>query len=513
MFYSTKNSSHVELYFTISSKIISFSTIIKQINFANYNIQYAFKIDEKLPFSSDFQYDKIEDEIIGLSNIVIKATILTQKADNLNHSIFKLSPIVNNIALLRPSKIKLLHDSKTLVRTRTGNLYNPYQFSGNEMQLQNIMSKSMSDIWGFNVIWFKVTHEQENAHATFREYDFGTSMQSQEVRIVIKNNFIPDNRTRFAEFDIDFQDELEIHIDKVEWAKVFGDLIPSSDDYFYLPLSEQMYVINAPYKERKFMRNGPFWKMICVKYEKRSSTLTDDFVDSEIDELIDFTDDYAHDQIKDEQDEALGEHIITPSFESKNISECYQSYNGNEIFRYYYNFDDDKNIISKKYEFNIKNHEFTVLMWIKVNKDTTSIFGMGGIKVTLEDKLLKLTAMTSNIVGEYSRRMGVEVNYNEWFAISLSSNRSSTILSLVDCNMMLLDDAEIEYPLLDDPLFLEINSRQSFANVRINKRKLLSTGPLSFKLKMIEKDAIAKENYIIDNAVPSITQPEQEKLT
>lgn len=508
MIYKTLNSTNVALYFYVPHKIDRFETTIDARNFATYEIKYAYSYDNSA-WTDYFTIEEAKTAFVDLENIYVKAIVLAIKGGGLEQCIFRLNVEVNDYFITRPERMEILHDSNILIRSKTSNLYNPYEISPNAKVLQDTLSRSVSDIWGFDVFWFKAVHDDEKSSRTFREYDFAESMQYREVRLVVKNNYIPDNRTRFAEFDIDFEDELEVHIDKVEWAKVFGeDNPPTSDDYFFFPLTNQMYIINAPYKEKNFMQNTPFWKMMCVKYERRSSTITDDFVNDEIDELIDFTDDYKKDQYQDEKDDAIGKGTIQPDDDSKyNISECHFEFNGTRIFGYHYNYENmPSTSIAKEYSFEPKNNEFTFMGWFKLNKNTKQFIDSDSFKIGLQNNRLVLQLLVNNIVGEANHTMNVEINEDEWVAIVVSTNQNTTTVSLVECNMKVIDSFEVSYA-LSPTTFINILGNVSFANIRVNKRRLIKNPPLTFKTKLVEEIASHKENYVIDNAVPSLTEP------
>lgn len=516
MLYTVSTNSYKEFTFKYFGLINSFEFDYEIENIETHKLRFAYSQDGRnySEWSNEIDF---KNSILGLDGeLFFKIEIDVKKLENLGKTFFGFDVIINGEKLNKKSivNVRILKDSNILITNDKANLYNPYRLSENQKVLQNKMSRSMSNIFGHEVMWFKTTHDMDNASITFKEYNFGVAKQAKNIKIVVKNNYIPDNKARFSEWDMDFQDEMEIHIDKELFKEVFGDEIPNSDDFFYFPLTQRMYTINTPYNEKNFMQNDPFWKMTCVKYEQKSSVKMDDFVSDEIDSVIDFVHNFELDAYEDEKLDAIGDGIITESDDDNNISECFMSYQGNQVFRYYYNFTDmENNEIAKTYELKGIKDEFTFLGWFNINKNSKKLISIDSvIKVNVTNNVFELIVDTDDfVIPTKIVTTSIEAFYDEWFGIVVSHSskigNKSTILSIVDCNMKVLEAIDVQNGLAITPEKLTIFGNTNFANIRVNKRRLTKNPPLSFKDKLIESEPTHKENFVIDNAVPSLSEP------
>lgn len=510
--YTTKNDSDVTLYYyrnddehddaRVYFEYYGFSTYDVTINVGEYD-----DITKQINWEPDITLDELREYILNDLDIYIKVRIRCKKMNSLEFSVLKFALFLDD-AEFTSYKCEINKqnsddfDDATLIKKRTVNLYDPQRFADASKHLQDIMSKGCSDIFGQNVIWFKVTHNEDDAIHAFREYEFGTSMQQNEIRVVIKDNEIPDNRTRFSEFDIDFQDELEIHIDKNEWKRTFGELIPSSDDYFFLSITNQMYIVNAPYQEKNFLQNHPYWKMLCTKYEKRNSVLTSDDVDQRIDELIDFSYDVTKSAIDDEKADTTAptipsEHTIGQIFHCKRIV------NGQLLFEWAYQNRE------KTYEFNASN-EFTISLWFRLNMHFVGdILVLDDAKISMIDE--KLVFATNS-----GKKHISAINKDKWHALTIAIKKVETMSSEHLVISIWLNDGQLnnitEVQLTSQmhiPNKFTITSKVQYANVRVNKKALSESMPLSYKIPLLERNVPSKQNYIIDNAMPELTEPQK----
>lgn len=507
MLYSVYVNSHKEfdIYLPMVENILEVDEVLENIETSV--LKFAYSLDGR--FYSDY-YDNIDDfigDIKNKENVILRLNVCNIKNDNLDKTLYGFDVLVDGTPIERSmiKTVRVIRNSDILNTFKTPNLYNPYRLSEKQKVLQNKMSKSMSDIFGFDVTWFKTTHNLENSSATFREYTFGEVKEQKTVRIVVKNNYIPDNRTRFGEFDLDFQDELEIHIDKTVFDCVFPNEIPNSDDFFFFPLTNRMYTINTPYNEKNFMQNDPFWKMTCVKYENRNSVKKPQFINDEINELVSFDYEFEMDAKNDEKLDTVLDAKPIDEETQNNISECFVSYGGQEVFNYYYNFVGDGLGVVKEYKFEPKK-EFTFLGWFNLTNKTQNILNLDELVILkVEDGVFKLRVETDNLLPTQYFESEIDAILDEWFGVVVSYNKTNLVVSFVDCKMQINDSIVVNSELITNPLKLSLYGETNFANIRINKKYLTENKPLSFKDKLIEKTAIYKENFIIDNAVPSLT--------
>lgn len=488
------------------SVLIEFSYSLDNITYSDYVIDQQVFIDSIISAQVDsLIYFKIKITVQMLSS----STVL---------SFFELSEVKINDVSVSVSHIEMSPDSGILTTTKTSALLNPYRKSAQQDVLVKKISKSISDVFGFDTTYFRT--EPQKTNYTFQTYTLLNVAEQKELRVVIKDNYIPDNKTRFAEFDIDFQDELEIHIVKEVFNEVFPDKKPNANDFLFLPLTGQMYQVSAPYDIKEFMNESTYYKLMLVKYENRADVKQSDEIANSVESLIDFDVDFHEDDIANEKANAVKEFNDVKFNEAEeNVSEeKLVASNGTEIFRWSYNFEDRQNTeISLSYPIDSLENQYSVITWIKLSENTQlgqvfTIYDEANQQVlTLSyvkssNEFLAYYVSGSQVFTLSTDNNGNESFVNKWIGVALNyaytDSKRLLSISVFDTELNLLqevaDTAVAECTILKQ---VDFYGGQHYANIRIAKTAI--TKPV---MKQILQDMLPEVNsfYVVDNAVPHI---------
>lgn len=510
-FYSTSKDTAKIFYSHIPYNITDIELIVRDVNIDNYSVRIQYS-EDNLTYSEFF--DDPSDlllEIVNLNEVYLGIEVIVHKFYNLDHTLFQLTCKLNNEFYLKDIfNVKFINDNKIIVSRRNGNLYDPYRLSGNQKILQNKLSRDLSEIYGHKVMYFKAVHDINDLDITFKEILKGEVKleNCKELKLVIKDNHIPDNRPIFEDLEISWENEFEVHVDKQVFKELYGDMIPNSNDYFYLPITKRMYRVNAPYNEKNFMQNDPYWKMMCIKWERRNDVIEDDFVGEIVDDLVDFREDYFADKYEDEKKDS----VRPDNTPSDNIGECDFNILGNNIFKYYFNFYNIKNNkVVKNIEFVGK--EFTYNSWVKsqftgVNLLSLKIHTSNILKLEFnkDNKLVSTFQTIDNFQKVVINTSTTVFNKDKWYGIGISMRTQNTILTIVDSNLRTLEEIEINFSPLFMPQEVEYFGGIGVANIRVNKKYLTQATPITISDKLSEVEPSFRENYVIENAVPKIKE-------
>ncbi len=272
---------------------------------------------------------------------------------------------------------------QTIVRTSNNKILNPYKYNDNAKKLYEELSIGINQMFGFDVIYFRTESVNEKRSIVFKTYDLNNVISVKKFKLSIKDNEIPEALEKFDELGFDFQNELVVHIVKHEFEKVFGiGQKPNSNDYIYLPLTDKMYQLNAPYDPRTFMQFSPFWEIMTTKYDKRSVVVghNDDEL-HKVDELIDFTSNYLIDEEQLELADAVKDYNLANNikFSEENLEvteSIHKPFENGQLNLYSFSTINVKaGDVAKTYQFK-QTYKDKLLMtcWFKLTNTLTTIF-------------------------------------------------------------------------------------------------------------------------------------------
>ena len=192
--------------------------------------------------------------------------------------------------------------------------WNPYSIGG-AISTYRFLSKTVSDIFGFCVQYYKTEADQRSKDVVLKEYTLFNVIESSEVKIMVPDNALPTREIAFNPLMMDYaMDVFEIHIVKSEFEQIFGrGTRPEQGDYMYFPIMQKLYEVNSVARPDDFMYDSSYWRVGLVTYQQRNNfAFSDQNVEAEVEALVSSMDDFEAEVIKEEK-------IITKPQEYKTV--------------------------------------------------------------------------------------------------------------------------------------------------------------------------------------------------
>ena len=192
--------------------------------------------------------------------------------------------------------------------------WNPYNIGG-AISTYRFLSKTVSDIFGFCVQYYKTEADQRSKDVVLKEYTLFNVIESSEVKIMVPDNALPTREIAFNPLMMDYaMDVFEIHIVKSEFEQIFGrGTRPEQGDYMYFPIMQKLYEVNSVARPDDFMYDSSYWRVGLVTYQQRNNfAFSDQNVEAEVEALVSSMDDFEAEVIKEEK-------IITKPQEYKTV--------------------------------------------------------------------------------------------------------------------------------------------------------------------------------------------------
>lgn len=151
---------------------------------------------------------------------------------------------------------------------KDGKLFRVYDLMGPAIQLNRELSLAVSEMFGWDVCYFKTSADQRTKDVILKEYSLYNVSDIKNIRVVVPDNTFPDNKIMFTPFDMNFEEGFEVHIVKEDFERAFGYCVrPEERDYLYFPLENRLYKVEEPYLYKDFMRDGVYYKLNLVKWQ------------------------------------------------------------------------------------------------------------------------------------------------------------------------------------------------------------------------------------------------------
>lgn len=356
-------------------KVQSISQIAPNHRYENFDkivYRYAYSFDNST-WSEWFDNDSelithLSMNPTNFGNIYVKAEVTVSKSHTLGYAYYKLISIDINGEPACVVSMQRTRRTDILQRTNTKNLYRPYRDTEQANKLNKILARGVSDIFAFEATYFRTEPDMEERLTTFKTFPLSNVKEYKTLPVLINNNELPDSRNIYAEYEYDFQDELEIHIVIEVWREIFGDKEPNANDYLFLPLTNRMYQINTVYDAKEFMNTATFYRAMLVKFENRADVI-DLEDDATLAEYTEYVDDFDKEKAEDEAKDALKTMLHEPTEIDTNIASTPVVYNGLAVLDFLYNFSNKENSeLAATYAVEQKRDEFALAFWFKLPK-------------------------------------------------------------------------------------------------------------------------------------------------
>ena len=103
-----------------------------------------------------------------------------------------------------------------------GKAFRVYDLMGPAVQLNRELALTVSEMFGWNVCYFKVAADGRTKDVILKEYSLYNVSDIKNIRVVVPDNQFPDNKIMFTPFDMNFEEGFEVHIVKEDFERAFG---------------------------------------------------------------------------------------------------------------------------------------------------------------------------------------------------------------------------------------------------------------------------------------------------
>lgn len=150
-------------------------------------------------------------------------------------------------------------------------LYNPYN-QGSALNLLNKLSNDAQQIFGHSVIYFVTDPDAKGQDYTMHEYQLYNIVCEGDIKVSVNNNEFPDSQISMNQFDLSLFDNMEAHITKEQFKKVFGvQRRPGKEDFMYFCQLSRMFQVDHVTQFRGFNNSSVYYKLILKKYNQKAN--------------------------------------------------------------------------------------------------------------------------------------------------------------------------------------------------------------------------------------------------
>jgi len=167
------------------------------------------------------------------------------------------------------------------------NMFNPYDVNRGINVYQDL-SKIVNNLFGHEVNYYSVQPNGRGKDVVLKEYSLFDVVDEKCIKVMVPGNTFPDNKPIYDTFGIQFENPIEIHIDRKYFEGIFGKgAQPRKRDIIFFPLTNRIYQIESTYLHRDFNLYPVYFKCQLMKYEVKQNT---QFINKVAEkELLDYT--------------------------------------------------------------------------------------------------------------------------------------------------------------------------------------------------------------------------------
>lgn len=163
----------------------------------------------------------------------------------------------------------------TMTTDQQALLYNPYQQSS-ALNLLNKLSNDAQMIFGHSVIYFVTDPDVKGQDYSMHEYQLYNIVCEGDLKVSVNNNEFPDSQITMNQFDLSLFENMEVHITKEQFKKVFGvQRRPGKEDFMYFCNLSRMFIVDHVTQFRGFNNNSVYYKLILKKYNQKANVQPD----------------------------------------------------------------------------------------------------------------------------------------------------------------------------------------------------------------------------------------------
>jgi hypothetical protein len=151
-------------------------------------------------------------------------------------------------------------------------LFKPYDVNRG-INIYQDLSKTVNTLFGHEVSYYSVQPNGRGKDVILKEYSLFDVVDEKCIKVMVPGNNFPDNKPIYDTFGIQFEQPLEIHIDRKYFESIFGKgAAPRKRDIIFFPLTNRIYQIESTYLHRDFNLYPVFFKCQLMKYEVKQNT-------------------------------------------------------------------------------------------------------------------------------------------------------------------------------------------------------------------------------------------------
>lgn len=151
-------------------------------------------------------------------------------------------------------------------------LFNPYDVNRG-INIYQDLSRTVNNLFGHEINYYSVQPNGRGKDVVLREYSLFDVVEEKCIKVMVPGNNFPDNKPIYDTFGIQFEQPLEIHIDRKYFESFFGKgSAPRKRDIIFFPLTNRIYRIESTYLHRDFNLYPVFFKCQLTKYEVKQNT-------------------------------------------------------------------------------------------------------------------------------------------------------------------------------------------------------------------------------------------------
>jgi len=156
--------------------------------------------------------------------------------------------------------------------TCTDKLFKPYDVNKGINVYQDL-SRTVNELFGHEINYYSIQPNGRGKDVILKEYSLFDVVAEKCVKVMVPGNNFPDNKPIYDTFGIQFEQPLEIHIDRKYFESIFGKgASPRKRDIIFFPLTNRIYQIESTYLHRDFNLYPVFFKCQLMKYEVKQNT-------------------------------------------------------------------------------------------------------------------------------------------------------------------------------------------------------------------------------------------------
>lgn len=182
----------------------------------------------------------------------------------------------DNTTLLSNGSVVVEQYIEIIKKFPTWNLYDNQQVTIDRWLSECV---AVTNRTGHQCIYFKTEPVQEEINNTLASITKRDVAGIKKLIISSPDNELPSDRNTFSEWDMPMIDDFVIHIPDLLFKLVFGQEIPSSKDFLYLPILNKLYTVNSVQPGQKFMGVTGWWECYLIKYEDDENVNKDNLLD------------------------------------------------------------------------------------------------------------------------------------------------------------------------------------------------------------------------------------------